>query len=73
MLKIKDDIDLKELVKKNKFIEHNEKGHIYNKAETLRINMWDRKILFTPYNTINDSETVVVLYDLIQAGLVEKI
>lgn len=73
MLKIKDDVDLKELAKKNKFIERNEIGHIYNKSETLRINMWNRKILFTPYNTINDSETVVDLYDLIQAGLVEKV
>ncbi|MEF2641477.1 MAG: hypothetical protein U0O04_03700 [Clostridia bacterium] len=73
MLRIKKDVDLIKAWKDFNFIKDDERGKLHNKSGTLTINMWNRKIIFTPYNTLDDDETVIILYDLIQAGLVEKV
>lgn len=81
MLKIKDDVDLKEL---EKFgfeadFEHGLYKYWVGNTQLLRINMWDRKIKIMQYNfslgeTRNTDEQILnVLGDLFQAGLVEKV
>ena len=77
MLKIKDNVDLKELEKfgftynddngKYKFCERNVDGATY-----IYVNIWNRKIV---YRQERDKDTMCLtkLYDLIQAGLVEKV
>jgi len=83
MLKIKDNVDLKELEKfgfKPKYNEDTGKIKSYS-YENKRIEVSDRQIPFwkdyNEYHEINrtyyDSDIVEVLYDLIQAGLVEKV
>lgn len=77
MLKIKDDIDLKELEKfgfkffeetgQYRFCERNIDGETY-----IYINIWNRKILYRQ-EKVYDILCLEKLYDLIQAGLVEKV
>lgn len=71
MLKIKDNVDLKELEKFGfKFNESIGKWYFENLSmfEYIYINSWNRKIIVDSINGIATS----VLFDLIQAGLVEK-
>ena len=74
MLKIKDNIDLKELEKFGfkaydyvLFYEYHSKN---NYKDTIMLNMKNKRLLF--YQTYN-GKSYDVLYDLIQAGLVEKV
>ena len=74
MLKIKDNVDLKELEKfgfkvdrYNLWYEYHTKN---NGKDTITINVGNKKIGF--YQTYN-GRSYDVLYDLIQAGLVEKV
>ena len=74
MLKIKDNVDLKELEKFG-FIYNNDVGqYIFNCInEPLTINVWNRKINISDYNTLTANILVSKIYDLIKAGLVEKV
>lgn len=56
MLRIKKDVDLIKAWKDFNFIKDDERGKLHNKSGTLTINMWNRKIIFTPYNTLDDDE-----------------
>lgn len=77
MLKIKDNVELKKLkgygftyndeIGQYKFCERNVDG-----ATCLYINVWNRKVLFRQ-DKISDNLCLAKLYDLIQAGLVEKV
>lgn len=77
MLKIKDNVDLKELEKfdflyrddcgQYKFTERNVDGATY-----IYINIWNRKIIYRQ-DKASDNMCLNKLYDLIQAGLVEKV
>ena len=77
MLKIKDSVDLKELEKtglkfneengRYEYIERNSYGETY-----IFINSWNKKILFVQGKNY-DNICLEILYDLIQAGLVEKV
>lgn len=77
MLKIKDSVDLKELEKFTlKFNEENGRyeyiGRNFNGKTYIFINSWNRKILFVKGKNYDDI-CLRILYDLIQAGLVEKV
>ena len=77
MLKIKDDVDLKELEKydfryfdncgRYKFTERNIDGATY-----IYINKWNRRIIYRQERE-NDTMCLNKLYDLIQADLIEKV
>lgn len=77
MLKIKDSVDLKELEKfglkfneengRYEYIERNIDGETY-----IFINSWNKKILFVQRKNY-DNVCLEILYDLIQAELVEKV
>lgn len=74
MLKIKDNVDLKELEKFGfkfyesiLFYEYHSKS---NCKDSIMVNMKNKRLLF--YQTYN-GKSYDVLYDLIQAGLVEKV
>lgn len=78
MLKIRDDIELKEFEKyygfkyfdncgQYKFIERNIDGATY-----IYINAWNRKIIYRQEKE-RDNMCLEKLYDLIQAGLVEVV
>ena len=77
MLKIIDNVDLKELEKygfkyndysgQYKICERNIDGATY-----VYINVWNRKILFRQDKYL-DKECLNALYDLIKDGLVEKV
>lgn len=74
MLKIKDNVDLKEL-KKFGFLEA-EQYYYYPTVDcVIELRFWKEDK--TLYISVNDYEDVIedidTLYDLIQAGLVEKI
>lgn len=80
MLKIKDDLDLKELekydfeLKTDKVIEKyqlsiNDKG--YNQAYIIVMPITRKLIIDTHATFISDKLTII--YDLIEAGLVEKV
>ena len=85
MLKIKDDVDLKELEKfgfKPKYNEDTGKLHRYIYKNSMVIYIGDKYI--KPFRQINDYNEIdleyfkadfieEVLYNLIQAGLVEKV
>lgn len=73
-LRIKDDVDLKELEKFG-FIYKDEIGqYVYNVInEPLTINVWNRKFNITDYHTLTANILIDKIYDLIQAGLVEKV
>lgn len=73
MLKIKDDVDLKELEKfgfflktKSEIIKYVWKNRYY--VDCIEIDLETRQI-----RCLGDKNANVVLYDLIQAGLVEKV
>ena len=75
MLKIKDDVDLKELEKfelefNNGYNEYRlfEKEQIFVDCETREIGLSDESC----YNMVTD-KPLNILFDLIQAGLVEKV
>lgn len=77
MLKIKDNVDLKELEKFG-FKDDDYKGKYYYRTKLdqpliIYINKWNRIIyLFSNTNSLETVDIITVLYDLIQAGLVEK-
>lgn len=77
MLKIKNNIELKELEKFG-FCYDDEKGHYLfcerniSGISYIKINTWNRKI-FMRKDREQDKLVLTVLYDLIQAGLVEKV
>jgi hypothetical protein len=81
MLKIKDNVDLKELEKFGfKFIEvkrYDEFEYFYEAEqddETLTVDLKDKSIYTTCHSQFGYTETIFdVLFDLIQAGLVEKV
>ena len=68
MLKINDNVDLKEL-KKFKFIKTKKKKKKKNIFAVTVLMVFDNKKISTP----TDDNGNVILYDLIQAGLVEKV
>ena len=78
MLKIKDDVDLKELEKYG-FEKDNHcpstSGNDYDYCyEFLRISVDDKEIFISSgVDEVNGSEEVTKLYDLIKADLVEKV
>lgn len=82
MLKIKDDVDLKELEKFG-FEDDDERGFLeyyIGNTQVLRINKWNRLISIIQLIISQSGEKRKVakeilntLYDLIQAGLVEKV
>ena len=76
-LRIKSDVDLKELEKYG--FEYNDYSGQYKICERnmdgvtyIYINVWNRKILFRQDKTL-DKECLNALYDLIKAGLIEKV
>ena len=77
IVKIKDDVDLKELEKFG--FEYNDDTGIYTFVKKdsynslwIDIRVWSRKILFRQ-EVSTDTEGLEVLYDLFKAGLVEKV
>lgn len=86
MLKIKDDVDLKELeklgfIKENsntyillsdKSIMPSEKNYIKRKI-AMKVSIKSRKLFITRNVTCDYDNKIEILYDLIQAGLVEKV
>lgn len=74
MLKIKDDVDLKELEKFG-FVKYqyreNHSYYMYPDIKNYQLYIFiENRQIFT--NDIYNEKPLVVLYDLIQAGLVEK-
>ena len=72
MLKIKDDVDLKELEKFGFKLDNNEWYTKNNNGFIIYIKPLSRKITLKTYEG-SLRENVDILYDLIQANLVEKI
>ena len=73
MLKIKDDVDLKELEKFGFKFKYDEDSYVYynfDKYKTIDIS-FDDYILRFAYCDYDDTADVV--YDITQAGLVEKV
>ena len=78
MLKIKDNVDLKELEKFG-FVEHSIVGQIkyefvfkIGKQEIYNIKIDNKRIIrFNQFSVNNELPSII--YDLIQAGLVEKV
>ena len=74
MLKIRDDIDLKELEKYGFiFIDHDDLwySYYYNPEENIKINYSDRELDF--YLCDMTENSINTLYDLIKDGIVEKV
>ena len=77
MLKLKDNVDLKELEKYGfKYNDYSGQYKIRERnidgATFIYINVWNRKILFRQDKTL-DKECLNTLYDLIKANLIEKV
>ena len=77
MLRIKKEVDLKELEKfKFEFNENNGKyGYVERNCDGftyISINSWNRNILFKQEKEY-DHDCLNILYDLITAGYVEKV
>lgn len=81
MLKIKDNVDLKELekfgFKPNPHVRHNELAANFYEHGWEKIAVMDNRHIYFEteakyYGAIVEDEAVVTLFDLIQAGLVEK-
>lgn len=78
MLKIKDDVDLKELEKygfiKDSYCPNNilpDYDYCYN---FLRIDIYNKKIFISSgVDEVNGDKEIIKLYDLIKDGLVEKV
>ena len=74
MLKIKDNVDLKELEKFDFYYNDDIGQYVLNLInKPLTINVWNRKINIEDYNILTETILANLLYDLITAGLVEKI
>lgn len=75
MLKIKDDVDLKELEKFGfKWDEYYTEYYIFSKNKDEKVSVTeDRRILIEDFSGFSIVEYLDVLFDLIQAGLVEKV
>ncbi len=73
MLKIKDNVDLKELEKYEFIIDNHYVDKTYS-YEFLAIDILTRKIFISSgIDEINGDKEITKLYVLIQAGLVEKV
>ena len=72
MLKIKDNVDLKELVLKYKFVPHCTKGYCWGNGDNWT---WSIKIYLDRHIAVHSmcQPTLDMLYDLIKADLVEKV
>ena len=77
MLKVKDNVDLKEL--ENFGFKYNDYSGQYKICERnidgatyIYINVWNKKILFRQDKSL-DKECLNVLYDLIKYDLIEKV
>lgn len=79
MLKIKDNVDLKELEKYGfenfiLFCEYYKNVYEFLRIKHLNVNKETKEIYFEKLEIWQDSrESLDILYDLIQAGLVEKV
>ena len=74
MLKIKDSVDLKELEKFGFYYNDDIGQYVLNIInKPLIINIWNRKMNIADYNILTENILANKLYDLIQAGLVEKV
>ena len=74
MLRIKDNVDLKELEKYGFiFFDHDSLwySYYYNPEENIKINYSDKELDF--YLSNMTESTINTLYDLIKDGLVEKV
>ena len=74
MLKIKDNVDLKELEKYwFIFCDHDDLyySYYYNPEENIKINYSDRELDF--YLCDMQESSIATLYDLIKADLIEKV
>lgn len=72
MLKIKDNVDLKELEKFG--FKYNDNYHIHYEYNFLIIEVNTRKIFIgSGVDEVNGDEEIIKLYDLIKADLVEKV
>lgn len=72
MLKIKDNVDLKELEKFGFYLDSDEWYVKDIKSIYIFVKPISREIVIKAYNTSNYAK-VDTIYDLIQAGLVEKV
>lgn len=72
MLKIKDNVDLKELEKFNFKLDSDEWYMRNDNGFVVLIKPLSKKIVLRTFDT-SLHESIDVLYDLIQAGIVEKI
>ena len=77
MLKIKDNVDLKELEKFGFTFDNSEGVYIHRERNLLgdtfiKIRSWDKRILYIQ-DVGTDTKCLCVLYDLMNAGLVEKV
>ena len=73
MLKVKDNVDLKELEKYGfVFCDHDDLwySYYYNPEENIKINYSDRELDF--YLCDMTESSINILYDLIKADLIEK-
>ena len=73
MLKVKDNVDLKELEKFGfVFCDHDDLwySYYYNPEENIKINYSDRELDF--YLCDMQESSIATLYDLIKADLIEK-
>lgn len=76
MLKIKDNVDLKELEKYGFDIQKTKEWYHYDidKRTDLFVKPLTKQIIFTVYNDFTrDITDIDVIYDLIKDGLVEKV
>jgi hypothetical protein len=76
MLKIKDNVDLKELEKYGFKIHKTKEWYCYDvdKRTDLFVKPLTKQIIFTAYDyATKDVTNIDVLYDLIKADLVEKV
>jgi len=74
MLRIKPEVDLKELENFGFYYNDDIGQYVLNLInEPLTINVWNRKINIDDYGTLTENILANTLYDLITAGLVEKI
>lgn len=80
-LRIKDEVDLKELEKFGFVFDEESGKYIFNKkckndkgGISLTVQSWNRKIyVWSNTNNVKDEEIIAKTYDLIQAELVEKV
>ena len=76
MLRIKDNIDLKELAKKYNFREvsfDNVRNYYVSEQKNIDYFIWEDTRIIEINSNNNDQELDDLLYDLIEANLVEKV